>query len=61
VPALSEKIRELFGIDFSGLLAELGEPKQISRKTLKQKTPHQRATVKGNKTQRGRKRPSRTS
>jgi hypothetical protein len=50
VPALNEKIRELFGIDFSGLLAELGEPKQI-RKSRKRKAPHQRTTVKGARNQ----------
>jgi hypothetical protein len=61
VPALNEKIRELFGIDFSGLLAELGEPKQIRPKSRKQKTPHQRTTVKVSKTTRTRKRISRTS
>jgi hypothetical protein len=47
IPALSEKIRELFGFDFSGLLAELGEPKKIGSKSLKKGTPRKRTTVKG--------------
>jgi hypothetical protein len=60
VPALSDKIRELFGFDFSGLLAELGGPKQIRRKSRKQKTPRKSPTVKGNQNQKSRKRHART-
>jgi hypothetical protein len=51
VPALNEKIRELFGIDFSGLLAELGEPKQIRKKSRQRKTPRTRKAVKSGKSQ----------
>ena len=47
IPALSEKIRELFGFDFSGSLAELGEPKKIGAKSRKKRTPRKRTTVKG--------------
>lgn len=38
IPALSGRIRELFGFDFSGLLAELGEPKKIRAKARTKKT-----------------------
>ena len=43
IPALSEKIRELFGFDFSGLLAEMGEPKKIGPKSRKKSTPRKRS------------------
>jgi hypothetical protein len=46
IPALSEKIRELFGFDFSGLLAELGQPKKTGSKSGKKRTPRKRTTVK---------------
>jgi len=46
IPALSGKIRELFGFDFSGLLAELGEPNKIGAKSRKKRTPRKRATGK---------------
>lgn len=47
IPALSGKIRELFGIDFSGLLIELGEPKKIGAKSRTKKTPRKGRTTKG--------------
>ena len=47
IPALSGKIRELFGFDFSELLAELGEPKKTGSKSRKKRTPRKRTTVKG--------------
>ena len=46
IPALSEKIRELFGFDFSGLLAELGEPKKIGSRSRKKGNPRNRTAVK---------------
>ena len=47
IPALSGKIQELFGFDFSGLLEELGEPKKL-RGNGRRKTPSRNAkTVKG--------------
>jgi hypothetical protein len=58
VPALSGRIRELFGFDFSGLLAELSAPKQIKRKARKRSTPRKRKTVKANKNGVGKKRAS---
>jgi hypothetical protein len=56
VPALSGRIRELFGFDFSGLLAELSAPKQVKRKTRNQKNARKRKTVKGDKNEIGKKR-----
>lgn len=47
IPALSGKIRELFGFDFSGLLAELGEPTKIQGKGRKKTTSRKGTTVKG--------------
>ena len=41
IPALSGKIRELFGFDFSELLAELSEPKKIGARSRK-KRPRKR-------------------
>jgi hypothetical protein len=38
VPALNEKIRELFGIDFSGLLKDLGETKETKGQSRKRKS-----------------------
>jgi hypothetical protein len=48
IPALSGKIRKLFGFDFSGLPAELGEPKRIRAKSRKKRTSRKRTTVEGN-------------
>ncbi|MDQ2921728.1 MAG: hypothetical protein M3R52_09000 [Acidobacteriota bacterium] len=59
IPALSGKIRELFGFDFAGLLAELGEPKKIGGKGRKKKTPGKGRTVKGDPKKNGQKRTSR--
>jgi len=57
IPALSGKIRELFGFDFSGLLAELGEPKTIPGKVHKKTTSRKGKAVKGDTRK---KRPKRT-
>jgi len=59
IPALSGKIRELFGFDFSGLLAELGDPKKIAAKSRRKKTPRKGRTVKGATEKKGQKRTSR--
>lgn len=59
IPALSGKIRELFGFDFSGLLAELGEPKKIRGKSRKKQTRRKGPTVKGDSRTKVKKRTSR--
>jgi hypothetical protein len=56
IPALSGKIRELFGFDFSGLLAELGEPTKIQGKGRKKTTSRKGTTVKGDTRKKGPKR-----
>jgi hypothetical protein len=61
IPALSGKIRELFGIDFSGLLIELGEPKKIGARGRKKKTPSKSRTTKGDTKKKGQQRTSRKS
>ncbi|MGI9069259.1 MAG: hypothetical protein ACR2HX_23010 [Pyrinomonadaceae bacterium] len=61
IPALSGKIRELFGIDFSGLLTELGEPKKTRGKGRTKKTPRKGRTTKGDRKKSGAKRTSRKS
>ncbi len=61
IPALSGKIRELFGIDFSGLLIELGEPKKIGGKGGRKKPPRKGRTTKGDLKKKGAKRTSRKS
>jgi hypothetical protein len=60
IPALSEKIRELFGIDFSGLLIELGEPKKIGGKVRTKKTPR-KGTVRADTKKKAQQRTSRKS
>jgi hypothetical protein len=45
MPALSVKIKELFGFDFSTLLQEMGQTKKTSRK-LGKKTPTKRRATK---------------
>lgn len=59
IPALSGKIRELFGIDFSGLLTELGEPKKTRGKGRTKKIPRKRGTVKADTKKKGQQRTSR--
>lgn len=61
IPALSGKIRELFGIDFSGLLIELGDPKKIGGKIRTKKTPRKRGTVKADTKKKRQPRTSRKS
>lgn len=61
IPALSGKIHELFGFDFSGLLAELGEQKKIGAKGRKKKTPSKSRTTKVDTKKKGQKRTSRKS
>jgi hypothetical protein len=59
IPALSGKIRELFGFDFSGMLAELGEPKRVGGKSPGKKVPRKRRTGKVAAEKKGQKRTSR--
>ena len=59
IPALSGKIRELFGFDFSGLLAEMSGPKKIVGKRPRKKTPGKGRIVKGATEKKGQKRTSR--
>ena len=61
IPALSAKIRELFGIDFSAMLIEMGEPKKIGGKGRSKKTSRKGRAAKGDRKKSGAKRTSRKS
>lgn len=57
---MPNKIRELFGFDFSELLEQLGEPKKVGTKRSK-KTPVKRGTAKANTKGKGQKQIARKS